>query len=72
MAKIKSGQLYLTKKEVECLRTIINHTRADISFDGGGSYNMGDADNSPDKKAEAKAVEAIGLIEFIIESAVVK
>lgn len=72
MAKTVSGQLYLSKKEVGDLKTIIQHTLVDISFGGGGSYNLGDSDYSHDEKSAKRARNAIELIKFIVNCAIVK
>lgn len=72
MANIKSGQLHLTRKEVAELQVMVNHTLTDISFGGGGSYNLGDSDNSHDEKEAKKAKNAIETIKFIVKNSIIR
>ena len=56
----------ISNRTVDDLLTLIEHTRIDISFDGGGSYNLGDSDNTHDVKSAKKAERAIEFIKIII------
>lgn len=57
----------ITKRIADDLRTLIRHTRADISYNGGGSYNKGDDNNSHDPIDARKAERAIAFIEELIK-----
>jgi hypothetical protein len=56
----------LSKRTTDDLLTLIEHTRADISFDGGGTFNLGDDDNTHDAKSAKKAERAIDFIKRLI------
>lgn len=70
MAKTKSGILYLTKKDIKNLEVLIKHTKADISYGEGGSFNCeGKNGEYPfDEKEAKKAKDAINIINFIIKT----
>lgn len=63
----RSGILELGKREQEALRVIKEHTLIDLSFEGEGSYNKGDSDNSYDEKEAKKARRGIEVIDFILK-----
>ncbi len=69
MAKTKSGVLYLSKTEREALAIIAHHTKVDISYGEGGSFNKEDKNGGYpfDAKDAKKAERGIELIRFILE-----
>jgi hypothetical protein len=56
----------MPQRIVDDLLTLIRHTRTDIGFNGGGTYNLGDNDNTHDKKEAKKAERAIEFIKKLI------
>jgi hypothetical protein len=58
----KNGKL--SKRDIEDLLTMIRHTRADISYNEGGSYN--DMEDNVDDKDVAASKRAIEIIKKII------
>ena len=56
----------LSKRTIDDLLTMIRHTRIDISYDGGGSYNKGDSNHSHDPKDARKSERAIEFIKKLI------
>lgn len=70
--KIKSGQLYLSNREEKDIRLLLEHVRTDLSFFGGGTFNLGDDENSFDEKSANKVIEAIEGIEWILKNALIK
>jgi hypothetical protein len=73
--KTVSGVLHMTKKEESNIRELLEHARADIAYEGDGTYWSGEDDDQnhlPDLKAMKRCQEAIEDIEFIIRTSVVK
>lgn len=70
MATIKSGVLKLSDAERRALETVIRHTRADISYGEGGSFNKEGKDGQfPFDQQEAKRAErGLDIIEFILQA----
>ncbi len=66
--KTYSGQLRFGKREEEAMRCVLQHCKLDISFGGGGSFNLGDNDNTEDIKEIVKAKKGIELFEWILET----
>lgn len=64
----KFGILKFGKREEEAMRTVLMHCKIDISYDGGGSFTIGDNENNPDLKEIAKAKEGIKLFEWILDT----
>lgn len=64
--KIERGILYLTKSEIEALDVVAKHSAIDQSYEGGGSFNKGDNENTYDYKEGNKAILGRKVIEFII------
>lgn len=61
----------LTKKDVDCLLTLVEHTRQDLSYGWGGTYGDGSSDDSGknsgiDKKEVTKALRGIDVIKRLI------
>ena len=65
--KTKDGILKLNKTDVKEIKLLLRHTIEDISYDGGGTFNKGDNDNTFDEKEAKKAISAIESIKWILE-----
>lgn len=67
--KTKSGVLILGKREREALKVLVKHSKTDISFREGGTYNKESKDsNWPFDEAEAKRAKlGMEVIDFILQ-----
>jgi hypothetical protein len=70
--KTVSGQLHMTKTERNNIQMLLAHCREDLSYEGGGTYNLHDNENTFDQKKANKAIEAIKDIEWIVSGAIIK
>ena len=66
--KLSSGWLSMSKRDRECIESVLRHCEHDISFGGGGTFTKGDADNSADEKEIAKARRGIECVRWILSS----
>ena len=64
---MKSGQLYLTKTDRRNIEVVLAHCETDLSYEGGGTFNLGDVDNSADIKEIEKARDGVDGIRWILE-----
>lgn len=68
MAKTKDGALVLGKRERESLQVLINHTKINLSWGDGGSFNCEkNGEFVYDKKEGEKAEQGIELLKFILQ-----
>lgn len=74
MAYTKSGVLYITKAEARGIQSVIQHTRVNISWGEGGSFNKESKDGDfPFDPQEAKRAErGLEVLEFVLQTAVIK
>ena len=70
--KTISGQLCFTKTEVKNIELMLKHVMEDLSYGGGGTFNLGDNENSFDTKNASKVVEAIDDIKWILSNSIIK
>jgi hypothetical protein len=66
--KTKSGWLHLTKGEQKEIRLLLEHSRRDIDFGGGGSFSKYDNENTFDEKEADKVRRGIEAVEWILET----
>lgn len=63
--KTTSGVLSLTKKDIECIKTVLIHCNIDISYGVAGSFGDGEDIN---EREIIKAKEGIQGIKWIINN----
>ncbi len=56
----------LTKKEKKAIECLAMHSRIDLSYEGGGTFNKGDDNNSFDEKDAEKVRTALAIIRLMV------
>ena len=67
--KTKNGRLYLTKKEVDEFRALIEHMERNISYGSSGTFGDGSGEITLPRDLVA-VKRAIGNLEWILEEAI--
>jgi hypothetical protein len=67
MARTKSGVLFLTREERECLKVVQRHTLLNISWGESGSFTKSDGSGDVDPKEMKRGRVGVELIDFILK-----